>query len=254
MATKQASTTAAPSVIQRLQRSRIQIGILGASGLYHNAMSAKAARDLLMPPRKKTRAEREVTLKHSPREEFERSMHRHAGPETYVGIPAAAFKGALATAALATAGITKADVHRGLIVEGETVAVFGDVFLRCDVVRSADMARTPDVRTRAFQPTWGAVLDVTFVSPLLTQEGVVNLLANAGDLCGVGDFRQEKGRGGFGRFTPVAPDHPDLVALMQVGREQQIEQIREATPYDDNTRDLLSYFDSEVARRELRVA
>ena len=70
-----------------------------------------------------------------------------------------------------------------------------------DIVRSADMNKTPDVRTRAYLPQWCAEVTVKYVVPTLSAHSIVSLLSNAGTIVGIGDFRQEKGRGSYGTFA-----------------------------------------------------
>ena len=69
-----------------------------------------------------------------------------------------------------------------------------------DIVRSADINKTPDVRTRGYLPRWCAEVKLRFVNPALSTFDVTSLLSNAGAIVGIGDFRQEKGRGSFGCF------------------------------------------------------
>ena len=78
-----------------------------------------------------------------------------------------------------------------------------------DVVRSADMNKTPDIRTRAFLPRWGAEIDIAFVISALSVHSIISLLANAGIIVGIGDFRQGKGKGSFGTFAVAGDDLGD---------------------------------------------
>ena len=71
------------------------------------------------------------------------------------------------------------------------------------------MNRTPDIRTRAFLPRWCAVISVAFVTPTLSAHSVVSLLANAGAIIGIGDFRQGKGKGSYGCFSVAGDDLGD---------------------------------------------
>ncbi len=41
------------------------------------------------------------------------------------------------------------------------------------VVRSADIGKTPDIRTRAILPAWAARITVTYVTPKLTANAVL---------------------------------------------------------------------------------
>ena len=242
--------------IRPLDRQKIEVFVVSDSALFFNSMNAKAKRDLLMPPPKKTSAEKARNLKHDPRAEFRNSIYSlRDGSETLLGFPAAGFKAAMAAAALVTEGVKKSDVQKLLYVEGELIPVYGNPYLRCDVVRSADINRTPDVRTRAFVPEWATKLTISYTAPALTQTGVINLLANAGAVCGIGDFRQEKGRGNFGRFRIVNADDGDWARIVQASNyAQQEAAMSKAEPWDSDTAELLEYFDAQVSDRELRVA
>jgi hypothetical protein len=71
-------------------------------------------------------------------------------------------------------------------------------------------------------------------------------------LIGVGDYRQEKGKGAFGSFRVIGPgeqddEWDDLVA--NHGREAQ-EAALEAPEYaDDETAELMEFFQQEKKRR-----
>jgi hypothetical protein len=93
---------------------------------------------------------------------------------------------------------------------------------------------------------------VNFIMPQLNPTSVVNLLANAGVLIGVGDFRQEKGKGNFGSFRVVGPgvddaEWDDLVA--HHGREAQQFAFDNPVFADKDTEDLMEFFHEEFNRR-----
>jgi hypothetical protein len=62
------------------------------------------------------------------------------------------------------------------------------------ITRSADINKTPDVRTRAIVPKWACKVDITYVRPVLNHTVISNLFATAGITMGVGDWRPEKVR------------------------------------------------------------
>jgi hypothetical protein len=173
------------------------------------------------------------------------------GP-TALGLRVVAMKAAMCTAALETAGITKTSAQRLLFMPGDLTALYGVPQLRMDVVRSADINRTPDVRTRAFLPKWGAEIEIHHVLPQLPVSSVVTLACNAGVLVGLGDFRQEKGKGAFGSFRVTTADTPDaewddLVA--NHGRDAQLAAIDNPEYADQDTADLMEFFFGEEKRR-----
>jgi len=219
-------------------------------------MSEKAARELLLPHGRKTTADKATSLKHQPYEEFADAapMIENDAAPTLIALPATAFKGAMMTAALDLPGANKAQIGRLLFVEGEQVPIYGIPMLHMTIVRSADMKRTPDVRTRVIMPTWAAVLQITYVAPNLNERSVINLLAAAGLTAGVGDWRAEKGKGAMGQFTLVRPDDPTYRAIVETGgRQAQVDAMGRADPYDAETRELLSWFDAETGRRGVKV-
>ena len=238
--------------IDALKQGRARLTLVGSTPFYFNAMSGKAKRTLLIGGGKKSAAERKE-LKHDPENEFRDSVYRLPDGETLLGFPAPGVKGAMATAALETAGVTKTSVQRLIFLPEMKIKMWGTPFLKMDVVRSADMNKTPDVRTRAFLPRWVAEVDIAFVTPTLSLHSIVSLLANAGTVVGIGDFRQEKGRGSFGTFHVTGPDggeHADYIAeIKQEGREVQEAAMAQPVCYDDDTTDLMQFLQEERLRR-----
>jgi hypothetical protein len=228
--------------------------MIGTTPLYFNAMSAKAKRTLLIGGGRKTAAEKRE-LKHDPEQEYRDSVYRMKDGPTLLGFPAPGVKGAMATAALETVGVTKSSVNRLIFLPEQRVRIWGRPFLKMDVVRSADMNKTPDVRTRAFLPRWCAEVDIAFVTPTLSLHSVVSLLANAGAIIGIGDFRQEKGKGSYGTFAVTGDDLGDWSEvwddLMHEGRDVQQYAMDhpESEAGDDDTAELLDFLQSERQRR-----
>lgn len=231
--------------ITPLTQSEAKLTIVGNTPLYFNAMSAKAQRTLLVGGGKKTAAERRE-LKHNPEQEFRDSIYKLPAGDTLLAFPAAGIKQAMATAALETAGIKKTEVQRLIFLPQEKVHVWGEPLLKMDIVRSADMNRTPDVRTRAFLPEWCAEVTIRFMTPNFSLHGIVSLLANAGAIVGIGDFRQEKGRGGFGTFT-VSPDGSDerIAEIKRQGRMVQMAAMHNPRPADEETAELMAFMAEE---------
>lgn len=238
--------------IDPLKQGRVTLTLVGMTPLYFNAMSVKAKRTLLLGGGKKTAAEKRE-IKHDPEQEFRDSVYRQPTGETLLCFPAPGIKGAMATAALETPGVTKTSVQRLIFLPQQRVNVWGRPLLKMDVVRSADMNKTPDVRTRAFLPRWVAEVDIAFVSPTLSTHSVVSLLANAGVIVGIGDFRQEKGRGSFGTFAVTGADGgewADLIAeVKQEGRLAQEHALAKPEMADDETADLMEILFDERQRR-----
>ncbi len=238
--------------IDALKRGRVTLKLIGETPFYFNAMSAKAKRTLLIGGGKKTAAEKKE-LKHDPEQEFRDSVYRMTDGPTLLGFPAPGVKGAMATAALETAGVTKTSVNRLIFLPEQRIKIWGKPYLKCDVVRSADMARTPDIRTRAFLPRWCAEVDIAFIMPTLSTHSIVSLLANAGVICGIGDFRQEKGKGGYGTFSVAGDDLGDSAEywaeVTAEGRDAQQAALDFPEAADEETADLLGVLGEERLKR-----
>jgi hypothetical protein len=239
--------------IMEINRGQLDVCILGTSPLIYNAMSEKAKHELLMPAPKKNAAERAANLKHRPYDEYRNSVYTSRDPNgtTLLNFPAAAFKKAMSCAALDIPGVAKSQIGRLVWAIGDRVEIFGEPQMMCSIVRSADMNRTPDVRTRAILPEWACRVSFCYMVPLLKQQTIVNLLAAAGFL-GVGDWRQERGSGSYGQFQLVSNDHPDFVRICKTMKRDVQKAALEATPpkfYDDETAKLITWFDDELSRR-----
>lgn len=234
-----------------LRRGSTRLRIVGETPLFQNRMANKAKQQLLVGGRKKTKADR-AEIKHNPLQEYRDSAEIMPSGPTALGLRVTAVKAAMATAALETAGLTKTSAQRLLFMPGDLTPLYGTPQLRMDVVRSADINRTPDVRSRAFLPRWGAEIEIQYIVPQLSVSSVVSLLCNAGVLVGVGDFRQEKGKGAFGSFRVLGEgeqddEWDDLIA--NHGRAAQEAALADPQFADGDTADLMEFFHSEVKRR-----
>ena len=237
--------------VLEIQQGVVEFCILGASPLIMNRMSEKAKRELLMPKGRKTTAERAQSLKHEPISEHRASVYRDSDPGalTRLSFPATGFKGAMMTAALDLPGARKSEIGRLVWTEGYSIGIYGVPRLLMSAVRSADMNRTPDIRTRAILPEWACRVRIRFVRPRLREQTVANLLAAAGITVGVGDFRQEKGKGNFGQFGLASADDADFVRIVaQGGAAAQDEALANPLPHDEESEELLSWFSAEVTR------
>ncbi len=238
--------------IDALKQGRVTLRMIGTTPLYFNAMSAKAKRTFLLGGGKKTAAEKK-DMKHVPEEEFRDSVYRAETGPTLLCFPAPGVKGAMSTAALETPGVTKTSVQRLIFLPEQRIKIWGKPFLKMDVVRSADMNKTPDIRTRAFLPRWCAEVDIAFVTPTLSVHSVVSLLSNAGVIVGIGDFRQEKGRGSYGTFSVAGDDLGDSAEywaeVTAEGRDVQQAALDFPEAADEETADLMEILQDERIRR-----
>lgn len=241
--------------IMSLDVGSVDFCILGKTPLIHNRLAEKARQELLMPRGRKTAAQKAASMKHNPYEEFRSAPYvdKDGGP-TYITFLATAFKASIRGAGTDIPGATKAQLGRLMWVEGERIPMFGDPRLFMSITRSADMNRTPDVRTRAIMAEWACRITVSFVRPMLNVKTVGNLLAGAGLIRGVGDWRTEKGSGNYGQFLVVDEDNADFKRICEkYGRSHQLAAMQNPVCYDHETEELLDWFDEEGEARGLSI-
>ncbi len=214
-----------------------------------NRMASKAKRELLAPRGRKTTAERQQTLKHDPLSEYRNSMSVRTGKgPTRIVFPSPAIKGAIASAALETKGATKAQIGRLVWVEGMTCNLYGVPKLHMAIVKNSDMNKTPDVRTRAIIEDWCLKVTIQYVMPQMSQQTLMQLLANGGIIIGIGDFRQEKGKGNYGQFE-VSNEADCKAIIASGGMKAQDAAIAKPECFDADAQELLAWFHVEVKNR-----
>lgn len=237
--------------ILEMSYGHMTVHLVGNSPLIFHKMDQKAQRELLKPAgKRRTNAERAQTLKHDPVAEFRASPIMLDNPKanTLLALPATAFKGAIMTAAKDIPGATKSQLGRLITVMGSRVEIYGVPKLYMTTVRNSDINRTPDIRTRAKMEEWACKLDITYVQPNLSARSIINLLAASGMVCGVGDFRVEKGAGDYGRYRIVDEDDEDYLRIMSEGdRAVQQQYMQDAIPYDNESYELLEWFNEQIA-------
>ena len=235
--------------VEPLRVGSVKVWLRGITPLICNRMAAKACRELLFPKGRKTTAEKQQLLKHDPMNEYRNSMEKRAGKgPTRIVFPSPAVKGAMATAALETKGTNKTQIGRLVWVKGYDIDVYGVPKLMMSVVRSADMNKTPDVRTRAILPEWCMPVTIQYVKPQMSEKTIMQLLSNGGIIVGIGDFRQEKGKGNFGQFE-VSTEAKCKSIVKAGGMKQQDAAINKPERFDMKTEELLSWFQEEVKNR-----
>lgn len=238
--------------ILEVDRGIIDFCIIGTSPLICNRMSQKTWFELLAPKGKKTESDKKGTMKHDPIREFRDSPYKieDDSAPTLIALMPTAFKKSMGTAALDTPGAKKAQIGRLVYVEGELLPIFGIPKLFMSITRSADMNRTPDVRTRAILPEWACKLTIQFQRPILREQSIANLLAAAGFQSGVGDWRQEKGSGSYGSFRICSADDKDFLRIVKtMGRGPQVKALAHPVAYNAETDEMLRWFDKEVVDR-----
>lgn len=235
-----------------IEISEITFRLLGITPLICNRQSEKAKHSLLLPEPRKNKAQREQTLKHEPLVEFRASPYRNrdASEPTLLHMPGGMFKKCLSQAAIDIPGASKAQIGRLVSLVSTQINLYGVPHLRADMVRQAGMTRTPDVRFRACLPEWACEVTYSYVASVITPNSIANLLSAAGVICGIGDYRVEKGAGDFGKFRIAVEDDPDWNRIVaEGGRDVQEAAMLNPIFYDDEARELLEWFDDEIDRR-----
>ena len=236
-----------------IKRNIIDLRIIGETPMFLNTLAQKAQHELLCPAGRKTASDKKLHMKHDPLVEYyDSARHLKEGP-TEIGFPIIGIKSAMCTAAIETAGATKTGAQRLIFMPGNYVSVYGIPKLDMRIVRMADISRTPDVRTRAVLDKWCLAVRIHYVIPQLTARSVTNLLCNAGVLIGIGDFRQDKGKGSYGCFRVIGDNDKDKEwddLVKRGGREAQRKAFDNPQPYNAETEELLEYYFAMKLKRE----
>jgi hypothetical protein len=242
--------------ILQIEKAKVSLYILGTTPLLMNRMSKKTRETLLLPPLPmRNRAARAEKLKHEPIAEFNEAVYRCQADDapTLIHVPNGAFKKAIAQAALDIPGATKAQIGRLVSVTDPTVYLFGKPYLHMCPVRPPGQA--PDIRTRAIFPQWACKVTFGFIRRLISERDVLNLVAAAGVITGVGDGRPEKGALDFGQWDVVSANDKDWNRIVKSqGRKVQVEAMNSPQAYDAEAEELLAWFNTELLKRDSRPA
>lgn len=243
--------------IMQIRESHLILHIRGRRPFICEAMSEKARRELLFPPDKRGRRDRE-SLKHDPILEYRNSCYTFGEntQPTRLNFPGVSFKKAAGIAALRMGGATKTEIGQLVWIDPEKVPIYGVPQMIMNIVRSSDISRTPDVRTRAIVPEWACIIEVHYVGNVIKPQQITNLLGGAGIICGVGGWRQEKGSSNFGQFEIVEEDDPQFLSIVKHGgRAEQDAALKNPRCYDEETEKTWHWFmrESEVRERPITM-
>lgn len=254
MATKAASSS--EIFIPEIERTEMTFAVLGTSPLICNRKSEGVMQDLWLPPGKKTTAEKASSLKHDPLHEYRNSPYTAYGNDvpTRIQLMGSMFKKAMCLAAIDTDGVRKTQMQRLLTVKEIRVDVYGEPQMLVCGVGPVQFGGAPDVRTRAILREWACYITISFITPIIRKNSVANLLARAGVISGMGDWRVEKGSGAYGMFQPVDADNKDFKRILKEGgREVQDAALHSPRGYDVETEKAWSWFQQEAAKRGLAI-
>lgn len=188
-----------PLVLQRLRRDTIHIPIEGMTPVIPHKWSEKALRMMLDKQQGRPVNKKEPK---DPETEAHASMYWLEDGVT-PGMPAVAFKAAIADAADAFENVTIKAMKKYVFVVGEgpeqLVPLEGEMQMREDTPRLAGPGRTADLRYRFQVYPWRATLIITYAANILTAESLLALVDAAG-FGGVGDWRPSSPQSKSGTF------------------------------------------------------
>lgn len=184
-------------VLERIQRQTIIIPIIGLTPLIPGKWSEKAKammRESQSGPKTKAKKEPKIA-------EVDAEGRTYRLPDGRPGVPAVNFKCAIVDACRFFDGLPMTTAKRAFYVIGEgpeqLVPIIGEGTIREDMVRNA--TGVADIRYRmAFWP-WAAELRVSFITRLLDQASVINLVDAAGQ-CGVCEWRPSSPKSSSGTY------------------------------------------------------
>lgn len=234
-----------------LKRGDAVMWLLGETPFYCNRMAAKAKQALLFPSPALTKVQRATKLKHAPYAEYRDSPYARKGPgPTKLLMRGSAPKMAIAGAALRMpTSVNKTEIKQLVSCPDEYCPLWGIPALDMSVVRMAGISRTPDIRTRARIDRWAMRVPIRWTEPMLNEKKVAQLAHSAGFICGLGDWRIEKG-GPNGGFRIVPYDDPELRDIIESGGYlAQEEALKNPDCSNDETQELLEWYLDELARR-----
>ena len=110
------------------------------------------------------------------------------------------------------------------------------------------MNHTPDIRTRAILTDWCCSVNVKFCVPTLNAQAISRLFETAGNIIGIGDYRQEKGKGNYGQFH-IDFEGESKAIMSKFGIKEQDKAIESPDFYDVETQSLYKWFVEEKQRR-----
>jgi hypothetical protein len=239
--------------VAELKQKRMTVYVKGESPLIIHRISMDASKQLLLPSRRKNQAEREATAKHDPLREYREAFYLDNSENglTRLQLRAAAFKGSMMTAALRMPGATKTEIGQLVTVLDDMVPIWGVPEMYMTDVRNSGINKTPDIRTRPIVPQWATKFVVSITVPMVNETAVAKLLGGGGQIAGVGDGRNEKGKLAYGRYQIISAEEFESLIPLLGGRKEQDEAIENPGAWDPFTHELYTWYCEEVKRREL---
>jgi hypothetical protein len=238
-------------IIESMRTGKADVWIKGISPLIYNAMSKKVKEGMLTGSQRKSNAEKASSLRHYPVDEYRASVYARDGEgATRLTFPAVAFKSAAVEAIrhIPNSGTSMVAMRQLMWVVGDMCDVYGVPQLHMAVTKQSGITGAPDMRTRAILPEWCCCITLQFVMPILNETTLARLLDAAGLVIGVGDFRQQKGKGNYGQFQ-IASREECAEIIKRGGMKMQDKALENPECYNQETRELLEAYETERKRR-----
>lgn len=203
MATKK--TTEEIIEIKPLNIKYAEVSIVGDSPLIVHKWSEKARKQLLDDYTKATKTKSKdpkdpvaefidslYWLEGEPKTKTERGFNKAMENGAKFGFPATAVKAAAVAAGYRTGALKNKVIANGAFhIVGDFVEIKGDLKMREDITR-VGMGK-PDLRYRGEFTNWSTTFTVRYNADVYPLEQIVNLINMGGFVCGIGEWRPEKG-------------------------------------------------------------
>lgn len=198
-----------------------------------------------------TKAIREMLGKHmghdipqadkQPFEDFVDTLYRDP-KNGEMAVRSVMFKAAMLAALREIPGVTRADAITGVSILGELSPIWGQPTNRLDAVKIGPWnERVSDLRFRGEFVTWVAKLTFQYNTAAISLPALHNLLATAGALYGVGEWRPT--RNGVNGLFSVAEERQALPLMKQLKRWK----ISDLTPENTGTTAILEEYGLDEA-------
>ena len=188
------SNTPAVTEIPRINKNRFHLTIVGETPLITHKFSDTQKKQILDKQMKKAVAARKAK---DPELDYRESMYYT--PDGKPGFPASGIKGScVAACSFLPKSVTKVWARGAFYIVGDILPIDGEPEMREDIVRIG--GRSADLRYRAMFPEWIITFKVLHNPDIISVDGIINLVENAGFYVGIGDWRPQKS-GTYGQFS-----------------------------------------------------
>lgn len=171
---------------------RIEVTVDGVTPLLMHRFGKKAQADIAAKQAKKAAKSKEAR---DPEAEYKDSIYLDADGDP--ALPVVNFKAAFLRVWELVGLKNKNNIRFGMMLPGEFVKVVGKHRMRTDYVR---IPGGSSLTYRAEFQEWSVTLPIIINTNVLSIEQSLNIVAEAGQACGVGDWRPEKSSGTFGTW------------------------------------------------------